>query len=137
MADTQPDPAMLAPIERIVSFMERGDATNLAGFADDNVTIIENFPPFLFTGSDAVARWAAEMRAHLDGVTALEHTFGPVQNFSVDGDLVFLSLPTNWTGISNGRRFDEDGGWAFVLVKQRGEWRVRNYGWAVTRLSVQ
>jgi hypothetical protein len=60
-----------------------------------------------------------------------------VQNFDVDGDLVFLSLPTNWTGVSNGRRFDEDGGWAFVLVKQQGEWRVRNYGWAVTRLSLQ
>jgi hypothetical protein len=46
-----------------------------------------------------------------------------------------LFLP--WTGIASDRRFDEDGGWAFVLVKQRGEWRVRNYGWAVTRLSVE
>jgi len=136
MADAQPDASMLAPIEKVVRFMETGDATGLSGFADRDVVIIENFPPFLFDGNDAVSRWAAEMRAHLADVTGLEHTFGTVQNFSVDGDLVFLSLPTNWKGIANGRRFDEDGGWAFVLVKERGEWRVRNYGWAVTRLSL-
>lgn len=137
MAADEPDAAMLAPIEAIVAFMESGDATKLAGFADRDVAIIENFAPFVFDGPDAVTRWAAEMRAHLQGVTGLKHTFGPVQNFSVDGDTVFLSLPTNWTGVTNGRRFDEDGGWAFVLVRQRGEWRVRNYGWAVTRLSVE
>ena len=137
MADTQPDAAMLAPIEQIVRFMETGDETALSGFADRGVAIIENFPPYLIEGDDAVARWAHEMRSHLQGVTDLKHTFGPVQNFDTHDDVVFLSLPTNWKGVSNGRRFDEDGGWAFVLVKQRGEWRVRNYGWAVTRLSVQ
>jgi hypothetical protein len=137
MADPQPDATMLAPIEKIVRFMEAGDDAGLSGFADSGVAIIENFAPFLFDGNDAVSRWSAEMRAHLADVTGLKHTFGPVQNFAVDGDLVFLSLPTHWTGISNGRRFDEDGGWAFVLVKKQGEWRVKNYGWAVTRLNLQ
>jgi hypothetical protein len=137
MADPQPDAAMLAPIEKIVRFMEAGDESGLSGFADSDVAIIENFAPFVFDGNDAVSRWAAQMRAHLEGVTGLKHTFGPAQNFSVDGERLFLSLPTNWTGVSNGRRFDEDGGWAFVLVKQRGEWRIKNYGWAVTRLSIQ
>jgi hypothetical protein len=137
MADAEPDAAMLAPIEQIVRFMETGDATGLSGFADRDVAIIENFAPFLFEGDDAVARWAHEMRAHLQGVTGLEHTFGAVQNFALDGDLAFLSMPANWTGISNGRRFDEDGGWAFVLVKVHGEWRVKNYGWAVTRLDIK
>jgi hypothetical protein len=137
MADAQPDAAMLAPIEQIVRFMETEDETGLSGFADSDVAIIENFAPYLFEGDAAVARWAHEMRTHLEGVTGLKHTFGPAQNFAVDGDLAFLSLPTNWTGVSNGRRFDEDGGWAFVLVNKQGAWRVKNYGWAVTRLSIQ
>jgi hypothetical protein len=52
----QPDAAMLAPIEKIARFIETCDDTNLSGFADEHVAIIENFAPFLFDGRDAVAR---------------------------------------------------------------------------------
>lgn len=129
--------AMLAPIEKIARFIETCDESNLSGFANRDVSIIENFAPFLFNGPDAVALWAREMRTHVKTITDLKHRFGPVQTFSSDDQVAYLSLPTNWTGITNGRRFDEDGGWAFVLVKQDGEWRVRNYGWAVTHLSAE
>jgi len=76
------------------------------------------------------------MRAHLSGVTALRHQFGQPHNFSRSGDLVFLSLPTQWSGVAGGRVFTEHGGWCFVLTKQAQEWRIRNYGWAVTELSL-
>ncbi len=137
MAETQPDAAMLAPVEKIARFIETCEDTNLSGFAESGVVIIENFTPHLFSGPDAVALWAKEMRNHLKGVTDLKHRFGPARNFTVDGEIAFLSLPTNWTGIANGHSFSEDGGWAFVLVEQGGEWRVRNYGWAVTGLLVE
>ena len=76
------------------------------------------------------------MQAHLSGVTALRHRFGEPHNFSRSGDQVFLSLPTEWSGFIDGRAFTEKGGWCFVLTKQTHEWRIRNYGWAVTEISV-
>ena len=136
-AATQPDPAMLAPIEKIARFIETCDDTNLSGFAAEDVVIIENFAPHLFDGPNAVTLWAKEMRRHVQGVAGLKHSFGSPQDFHVEGELAFLSLPTHWTGVTSGHTFNEDGGWAFVLVQQRGEWRVRNYGWAVTRLSIE
>jgi hypothetical protein len=58
-----------------------------------------------------------------------------VQDLRVEENLAFLSLATHWV-ISEGEdSFEEDGGWAFVLVKENGEWRVRSYGWAVTFIS--
>ncbi|MGE0623177.1 MAG: hypothetical protein AB7O54_11205 [Pseudomonadales bacterium] len=137
MPENTPSPAMLAPIEKIARFMETGEEGYLTGFAEEGVSIIENFAPYLFSGPDAVARWAVEMRAHVGAISGLNHRFGPVHTFSSDGDIAYLSLPTNWTGTVDGRTFDEDGGWAFVLVNEQNEWRVRNYGWAVTRLSVE
>jgi len=130
-----PDAAMMAPIEKIARFIATGDEACLSAFLDGDVVILENFSPHLFSGPGAVSLWAKAMRDHARGLSGLAHSFGPARDFSVEGERAFFSLPTHWTGAVNGRPFHEDGGWAFVIVTQRGEWRVRSYAWAVTRLS--
>ena len=40
-------------------------------------------------------------------------------------------------GTSNGRPFQEDGGWSFMLVREDGRWRVQCYGWAVTGVAYE
>ena len=133
----RPDQAMMAPIERVAEFIGSGGVGSPAeAFAGSDVTILENFAPFLFSGPAAVEAWALGMRDHLRGVATLRHQFGHPHNFSRAGDLAFLSLPTQWSGVVDGRAFTERGGWCFVLTKQTPEWRIRNYGWAVTELSV-
>jgi hypothetical protein len=134
----QPDLAMLAAATRVAGFIESGGASSLAGvFADRDVTIIENFAPYVFDGADAVETWADAMRGHLVHATGLRHTFAPAHDFSRTGDTAYFAVPTTWRGESGGRPFVETGGWAFVLTLQDGEWRVRAYGWAVTSLSAQ
>lgn len=111
-----------------------GAAPLARAFAEGEVTIIENFPPYVFEGPGAVARWSDEMRAHLAGVSSLRHRFGRAHDFSRAGDEVYFSLPTTWRGLSHGKAFTEKGGWSFVLTRRDGEWRVRGYGWSVTGL---
>lgn len=130
------DPLLLVPIKKIARFIETGDVRLLSAFADQNVVIIENFPPHLFQGEDAVARWSKVIlswHTQIDDLV-LEHSFGPAQDLTIGEDIAFLSLPTHWKGLRNRIRFHEDGGWAFVLVRQNDEWRVRCYGWAVTNV---
>ena len=133
--NTRPDAAMMIPVEKIARFIATGDDSCLSAFASKDVVILENFAPFLFSGPNAVSRWAAEMKAHAKGLAGLGHTFGPAQDFSVEDGSAFFALPTHWRGHSGGRPFEEDGGWAFLLVRQLGEWKVKSYGWAVTRLE--
>ena len=127
-------PGMLEPVEKIARFIATGDEACLSAFATSDVVILENFAPYLFTGPDAVVRWAKGMREHASTLGGLEHRFGEPQDFTSDGERAFFSLPTHWHGTTNGRPFQEDGGWSFLLVKQDGGWRVKCYGWAVTRL---
>jgi hypothetical protein len=135
-AGDQPDAEMIAAAERVAAIIEGGAVAPPAGaFASHGVTIIENFAPFVFEGPGSIERWCEQMRAHLSGVTALRHTFGPGQDFSRRGDDVYFSLPTHWRGLKNGQPFAEDGGWAFVLTRHGDMWRVRAYGWAVTRFT--
>jgi hypothetical protein len=131
------DPGLLAPIEKVARFIETGDVTLLSAFASQGVVIIENFAPHLFEGPDAVKRWSQKILSWHQPPSdlVLKHSFGTVQDLRVEENLAFLSLATHWV-ISEGEdSFEEDGGWAFVLVKENGEWRVRSYGWAVTFIS--
>lgn len=128
------DPALLVPIEKVARFIETGNESLLSAFAKTGVVIIENFAPHLFEGEDAVQRWSQKILSWHKPPSdlVLKHRFGTPQDVSVHENLAFLSLPTHWTISENGNKFEEDGGWAFVLVREDGEWRVRSYGWAVT-----
>lgn len=129
---------MMAAVERLVRFMAGGAVGDVAGiFAMDGVTIIENFAPYIFAGPSAAADWAKGFLLHASALAELRASFGASQDFSVNGERAYFSLPTTWTGTSKGRRFSEDGGWAFVLLREGAEWRVQAYGWAVTAYRLQ
>ena len=131
------DPVLLAPIEKVVRFLETGDVSLLSAFAKKGVVILENFPPHLFEGEDSVKRWSEKIlswhRPPSDLV--LKHRFDSVQDLRVGEDQAFLSLSTHWTISEDGESFEEDGGWAFLLVKEEDEWKVKSYGWAVTNIE--
>ena len=138
VADERPDAEIMAPIERIARFMETLDFRFLNdAFAEGRIVLIENFPPYVFEGSDAVARWAKGFVEHAKNIKELSHSFGDPHDFHRDGEIAFLSLPTTWRGTISASSFTETGGWAFVLLKQPRGWRVRNYGWAVTGIDIQ
>jgi RimJ/RimL family protein N-acetyltransferase len=135
-ADDQPDAAMIAAAGCVAAVIESGGVASARdAFVGSEVTIVENFAPYVFAGPGCVERWSERMRAHLAGVTGLRHTFGPAQDFIRADEDVYFSLPTTWRGLKHGKPFVEDGGWAFVLTRQGGVWKVRGYGWAVTGSS--
>jgi hypothetical protein len=137
MADNKPTPEMMAPVEQVAHFIATGDDADLFAFASKGVVIVENFAPYLFEGRSAVQRWADGMKTHTSATEALAYTFGPPQDFTIDGDRAYFSLPTRWTGKAGPQDFVEDGGWSFVLVKEKGRWRVLSYGWSVTQITHQ
>jgi hypothetical protein len=128
----RPDAEMMAVAERLARFIATGARDLPAGlFAESGVSIVENFPPYLFEGPDALAAWSQQMQLHLEGQTELRHRFEEVQDFSRSGDEVYFSLRTVWSGLNRGKPFEETGGWALVLTRQAESWRILAYGWAV------
>jgi hypothetical protein len=131
-----PDAAMMAGPEALARFLETADESVLQGvFSTGDVTILENFPPHVFTGQAGVTQWRALMARHVGAIAGLRHAFGSPQDFGRTGDLVYFTLPTHWTGARDDKPFDEDGGWSFVLAWEGGAWRIRAYGWAVVRFE--
>jgi len=137
-AEEQPTAAMMAPVHGLVAFMSnlrRGEQP--AVFARRGLCILENFAPYLFCGQQAAADWSAGFRAHAaeGDLTELTATFGTAHDFGQSGRRVYFSLPTTWTGRTQGKRFEEHGAWSFVLEQDDGGWRIVGYGWGVTAYS--
>ncbi|WP_454717109.1 nuclear transport factor 2 family protein [Caulobacter segnis] len=127
-----PNLEMMTAPEALARFLETGDAALLDGvFSDNDVTILENFPPHVFNGQEGLAEWKALMTKHVSVINQLRHTFEPPQDFGLTGDTVHFTLPTRWTGVRDAKPFSELGGWTFVQVREAGGWRIRSYGWAV------
>ena len=136
MAADQPTREMMEPVEKIARFIAKPDDGDLSAFASQDVVIVENFAPYVFDGPHAVQRWAEGMRSHVETLSGLAHRFGAAQDFSTSGNRAYFSLPTQWTGRAGSKSFVEDGGWSFVLVQEKGGWRVLGYGWAVTKTEL-
>ncbi len=128
-----PDAAMMAAPQALARFLETVDERLLDGvFSTGEVTILENFPPHVFQGQAGLAQWRGIMTGHAGGIGDLKHAFGPTQDFALTDETVHFTLPTQWTGVRDGRRFVEHGGWTFVQAREADGWRIRSYGWAVT-----
>ena len=130
-----PSAAMLAPIDGIVSFMTRlPPGVHPDVFVGQGLTIVENFPPYLFRGPTAASAWEQGFRRHAtdDDYTQLAVQFGPARDFSVTGDRAYFCLPTTWTGLTHGKPFEEHGAWAFVVQRGAKGWRILAYGWGET-----
>jgi hypothetical protein len=137
-AAEQPTAAMMEPVHALVTFMStlrRGEQPTM--FARRGLCIVENFAPYLFCGLRAAENWSAAFRAHAaqDQLSEMAATFGEAQDFNQSGKRVYFSLPTTWTGLAQGRRFEEHGAWSFVLEQDDAGWRIVGYGWGVTTHS--
>jgi hypothetical protein len=138
-ASQGPTPSMMRPVDALKRAMERFDsAAPPPVFSSGRVTIVDNFAPYVFEGENVPERWWSGFRTHAAAgkLNDLRAAFGAAQDYEQSGDRAFFTLPTRWTGISEGHRFLERGGWVFVLVRESGEWRLRSYAWAVTQSIV-
>ena len=127
----EPDEAMLAPVRRLARFMATLDDSNLVDVFADDLTIVENFAPYLFRGDGAAEAWRAGFVDHSLTLRDLVASFDAAQDFNRDGKTAYFVLPTTWTGKSHGRPFIEKGGWSFILTLGTGDWRIAAYAWSV------
>jgi hypothetical protein len=132
-ADPQPSAQMMEAVQGLVAYMSAPlTAQAPRVLAAHGLCIVENFAPYIFCGANAPADWQSAYRAHSVGESGLKAKFGRAHDFSESDGRAYFSLPTTWTGILNGRRFEEFGAWAFVLERDGSSWRVLGYGWGVT-----
>jgi ketosteroid isomerase-like protein len=126
-----PDPAMLALPAKMAAALIANDAATLRSACAAKAAVIDEFPPYSWSGADACARWAAAFKVFAASLklTNLKATVKANPFVDVSGTHAYLVAQVKFDAMMAGKPVPEEGTWTFVCVKSGGAWKVTNLTW--------
>jgi ketosteroid isomerase-like protein len=122
-----------APIRQFIDAFNKGDtATGFAVYAQGEITIVDEFSPYRWTGPQAAQAWAAQYDEHAKatGVTDGLVKYGSPTRVEIEGDLAYVILPTEYLYKEHGKAMQEKGQITAVVHKESGAWKLRGWTWS-------
>lgn len=132
-ASATPAEDVAKPIAGFITAFNKGDMPGaLANFAAGDITIVDEVPPHLWTGPQAMANWAADYdkNAKATGVSDGSVKLGKVTRAVVNGDSAYAIADTLYTYKENGRPMAEGGQMTFVLKQSADGWKISSWTWS-------
>jgi hypothetical protein len=123
---------VMKPIRQFIVAFNSGDTkTASAAYATGEITIVDEFAPYHWTGLHALQDWFAEYDKHAQktGVTDGKVTYGAPTRTEIEGDLAYVIIPTVYLYKERGKPIAEEGQVALVLHAESGAWKIRSWTW--------
>jgi hypothetical protein len=128
-----PDPT--APVHEFLDSFNTGDMKAQAdAFAPGSITIVDEFPPFTWSGAKALANWNADYgtNAKAEDVTDPKVTYKAPTVVNVKGHTAYVTIPTTYSYKSNGKPTSEEAAMAYALTLTKSGWKIRAWTWCGT-----
>src|SRR5471030_171927 len=126
------DADVAAPIHQFVDAFDKGDgATAAAAHWTEDLTIVDEVPPYVWKGPQAFATWAHDLAADdaKGGVNGEKVTLGTVSRTEIDGDNAYVVIPAVFSFKDHGAPMSEPAQMTFALRKGPGGWRISAWTW--------
>ena len=124
----EPDPAILATVDAAIAAINSGsvDAAR-AAYAEAPTAIVDDFPPFVWSGASAVEDYARDFKSVLTqyGITDWRFQRQQPRYELTTGDRAWLVVPATFPFMLKGKPQAVAADWTFVLAKQNGKWRIQ------------
>lgn len=126
------DPAIMAPIRAIMDGFNKGDIAMVRAAHVADPTIIDNVPPYIWSGPGSFDTWLADlMKAEAEeGKSDGAVWFGTPVDEHVSGDHAWVVTRCSYIYRQGGKTVKEEGYTSFVLAKQSGQWKIQSWTWA-------
>jgi ketosteroid isomerase-like protein len=126
-----PDPAMLALPAKMAAAVIANDAATLRSACAAKAAVIDEFPPYSWSGTDACVHWAAGFAAFGKAMkmSGFKAAVAAKPFVDVSGDHAYMVAQVRFDGMMAGKPVSEQGTWTFVCVKSGGAWKVTNLTW--------
>jgi ketosteroid isomerase-like protein len=122
-----------APIRQFIDAFNSGDMkAAYATYATGDITIIDEFAPHRWVGSNAAQDWAADYDKHAKstGVTDGKVTYGKPTRTEIEADLAYVVMPTTYLYKEHGKPMVEEGQITVVLHAEGGAWKMSGWTWS-------
>ena len=123
----------MAIVHQFIDAFNKGDLKTLSAACADQVSIIDEYPPYEWHGSGSCAKWSTDYDADAkkNGITDGSVTLGKPSHVDVSGDRAYIVAPANYTYKEKGKPVKEVGSILTVaLQKSSAGWRITGWSWA-------
>ena len=131
-----PAPARAGPAEdatsAVTNILDRFNAGDIDGFFAahrDGAIIIDEFAPYVWTGSHSAQRWAGDYasNAQANGISGGRVDYGPPIQASSDGAAAYIVLPTIYRFVQRGTHMAGRGSMTFIMARIGTSWKIASW----------
>jgi ketosteroid isomerase-like protein len=128
------DPQLTAPITKFIDAFNKGDMAGAAAThaADADLVIIDEVPPFVWRGAQALKTWGAALEADAKkhGLTNQKVTLSAATRAEVSGTDAYVVVPAIYSFTEGGVAKRESAHMTFVLTKGASGWLIHGWTWS-------
>ena len=136
LADDGEDAAAI--VKQFVDGFNSGDVESAFATCAATVHIIDEFPPYAWSGENACEVWANDYVADAEskGITEGFVTLHDPKHAFLDGDRAYIVSPVDYFYMVNGdKEGQKNSVLTSVLEKQDGEWKIIQWSWSTGKLK--
>ncbi len=130
---SEEDAKVVAVVNQFVEGFNKGDMKVINASCADEVSIIDEFPPFEWHGKGSCAKWAGDYEADAkkNGITDGVVTLGKPKHVHVAEDRAYVVAAADYVYKEKGAPVKETGSILTVaLHKDASGWRIVGWSWA-------
>jgi hypothetical protein len=111
--------------------LNKGDMKAAAAAYAPSASIIDEFPPHIWTGPSALQDWAKDFGADSQkhGVTEPVMTLEKPRHVTIEGDRAYAVIPALYAFKEQGKAVKEPGIFTFALQKLGADWKITAWSW--------
>ncbi len=125
--------AVMKTVDQFVNAFNKGDTKAMLTVGQEQMSIIDEFPPHEWHGAGAFAKWMSDFDADAakHGITDPAVSIGKPAHIDVTGDDAYVVLKANYSFKRRGKLEEEIGSILTIsLHKSAAGWRLTGWAWA-------
>jgi hypothetical protein len=106
-----------------------GDVGAWVAAHQDGALIIDEFAPYIWSGSGSAQRWLGDYAkdAEAKGISGGRVDYGKPIHATSDGNGAFIVLPTTYRFVQNGAKMAGKGSMTFVMTRAGESWKIASW----------
>lgn len=134
VAASETDAAVMAALNGVIAAADADNASQVNSYFALSATVVDDFPPFSWSGSDAGARWwsTSDKDIAKHGIAHVHAVLQTVTQFAVAGDDAYVVAPLAITYTVKGQPARTSGLWTLTLRQMGGTWKITSATWTTT-----
>ena len=124
---------VMATVNQFIDGFNKGDTKTALAACASPASIIDEFPPYVWSGATACADWARDYDAasKKDKITDQAVKLGKPKHVDVSGDRGYVVVPANYSFKLDGKPTAENGSlFTVALLKGADGWRITAWTWS-------